>query len=314
MFRKILKFFIGILLIPFILLILFQKKDLSYKELNETYAVAPSKFLKMDGMSIHYRIQGKGTPLILIHGTGAALFTWDKWADSLSQYYQVITMDLPGFGLTGPSPEHEYSMRNYVDFIDHFILETDIETPFILGGNSLGGGIAWQYALRHPDKVSQLLLLSPSESPAREKNFNILTWLSPSKIPGLNQLLYGIDTKLLVTLAMKNAYENDELISPEKSRLYYQLSLREGNREAFLKRMEASVNDPQLDPNEVKTPSLILWGENDNVLPIQQLEGFKKMPNASIITFLGVGHSPQEEIPTESVNHAIQYLQNFSKE
>lgn len=311
MFRKILKFLLGLLLIPIILLLLLQKASIAPNELNEKYAKAPSLFVEIDGMQVHYRIQGEGDPVLLIHGTGAALFTWNEWADSLSQYYKVITMDLPAFGLTGPSPDEDYSMYGYVDFIDHFVMALGIDTSFVLGGNSLGGGIAWQYALRHPDKVAQLLLLSPSESPKRKVSKNIFSLIKPSAIPGLNSLLTGVDTKWVVALAMKNAYHNTALIKPEKQQMYYEISMREGNRMAFLKRMEMTLNDPMLNTEKVKTPTLIQWGENDKVLPIAQLEGFKSMTNATFIKYPNVGHSPQEEIPSKSVHDAILYLKKF---
>jgi pimeloyl-ACP methyl ester carboxylesterase len=249
----------------------------------------------------------------LVHGTGAVLFTWNGWVDSLSKKYKVITMDIPAFGLTGPTADENYSMESYVKFIDDFTKAIGIDTTFVLGGNSLGGAIAWEYAVAHPEKVSKLLLVSPAGSPVQVYNLSRFSVFRLARIPVLSGLLTGTDTKIIVKNTLKDVYYNDDLISDETIQMYYDVSMREGNRAAFVKRIEAIEKDPQLDPSKVLIPTLIQWGENDEVLPIEQMKGFRTMPNAKFIVYPKVGHSAQEEIPAQSVTDAMRFLeQSFS--
>ena len=142
-------------LISFLALVRF---DIPVEELKKTYADGTSRFVPVGGMDVHYRDEGRGFPLVLIHGTAASLHTWDGWATALSGDFRVIRMDLPAFGLTGPAPDRDYRIGAYVRFIDDF-LDTIGVTRCHLAGNSLGGLIAWNYALAHPAKVDRMILV-----------------------------------------------------------------------------------------------------------------------------------------------------------
>ena len=118
----------------------------------------------MDGLSVHYRDEGAGPPLLLLHGTGSSLHTWDAWTDALRGHFRVIRMDLPGFGLTGPNRDDDYRIERYVEFVEAFRRRLGLES-FALAGNSLGGEIAWSYTVAHPDRVSALVLVDPAGYP-----------------------------------------------------------------------------------------------------------------------------------------------------
>ncbi len=83
----------------------FLSPDKTLGELAPKYASPPSQFMELDGRKIHYRDEGTGATIVLIHGTGASLHTWDEWAKSLKENYRVIRFDLPAYGLTGQDPE-----------------------------------------------------------------------------------------------------------------------------------------------------------------------------------------------------------------
>jgi pimeloyl-ACP methyl ester carboxylesterase len=299
-----------ILLLPVLLLLLLQKRSFPVEKLVEQYANEHSQFIEIDGMEVHYRIEGKGSPVVLIHGTGACLQTWDVWTDSLSKEYQVIRMDIPAFGITGPNAEDLYTMDYYVQFIDTFTKKLGLES-FVLGGNSLGGGIAWQYALEHPDRVSALLLVAPSGSPVREYNFSRFSVFRLARIPILSSLLTGTDTKFIVERTLREAASIHDHITDERVQMYYYMSMRKGNRKAFVARLMQAAEDPVLDPSKVEVPTLIQWGDEDKVLPIAQLEGFQSMPLKEILIYEGVGHTPQEEIPGKSVQDAMSFLEDL---
>ena len=116
--------------------------DIPVEKLKEKYANEFSRFVAIDGMQVHYRIEGKGMPILLVHGTGSSLHTWDDWTLKLKENYQVIRMDLPAFGLTGPNKTGDYSIEKYTQFLEEFVAQLKLDS-MILAGNSLGGNIAW---------------------------------------------------------------------------------------------------------------------------------------------------------------------------
>jgi len=119
-------------------------------------------------MNVHYRDEGEGFPIVLIHGTAASLHTWDDWTDELKKTNRVIRMDLPAFGITGPNKNADYSLQAYTDFLNSFIDKLKLE-KFHLAGNSLGGNIAWNYAADYPQKVEKLILVDASGLPTNKE-------------------------------------------------------------------------------------------------------------------------------------------------
>ena len=153
MLTKLLKILLlFILLIIVLIALLYGHRDLPLSDLKEKYATFPSSFVSIEGMDVHYRDEGNPAdtiPIVLIHGTGASLHTFDDWTDQLKNEYRVIRMDLPAFGLTGPFPHRQYTIERYVLFIEQFLSAMGIERC-IVGGNSLGGEIAWRFAVKNP--------------------------------------------------------------------------------------------------------------------------------------------------------------------
>ena len=93
--------------------------------LKARWAAPPSRFVTLQGMQVHVRDEGPRddpTPIVLIHGTSASLHTWDGWVAALSPHRRVVRMDLPGFGLTGPAPDGDYSMARYTGFMRDFAI------------------------------------------------------------------------------------------------------------------------------------------------------------------------------------------------
>jgi pimeloyl-ACP methyl ester carboxylesterase len=158
--KTLLRIFLAILLILLLVLAFNIQPNRDMEALKAKYTNAESRFLELDGMQVHYRDEGQGYPIVLIHGTGASLHTWDAWTEDLKRHFRVIRMDLPAFGLTGPHPDRDYSLAQYVAFLDALAEKLNLST-FHLVGNSLGGSIAWLYAARHPEAVNKLILLDP---------------------------------------------------------------------------------------------------------------------------------------------------------
>jgi pimeloyl-ACP methyl ester carboxylesterase len=157
-----------------LLLALNWQPDRSVESLRERWAAPPSQFLRIDGMQVHLRDVGPRDdplPIILLHGTGASLHTWQGWVDELSAARRVITVDLPGYGLTGPEPSGDYSNPRYVRFVTALADALGV-ARFVLGGNSMGGEIAWETAVAHPARVVKLVLVDAGGYPLAPRSVN----------------------------------------------------------------------------------------------------------------------------------------------
>src|SRR5512137_3047131 len=128
--------------------------DQPVSALQARWAPPPSQFIAVRGMQVHVRDEGPRddpVPIILLHGTGASLHTWDGWTRELARERRVIRFDLPGFGLTGPSPDGVYTVESYVDTVLAVADKLGVQR-FVLAGNSLGGYVAWATAVLHPPR------------------------------------------------------------------------------------------------------------------------------------------------------------------
>jgi len=280
--------------------------DKSFEEIAPKYATSPSSFIEVKGIKIHYRDQGQGYPIVLIHGTGASLHTWDAWTEELIKNYRVIRLDLPAYGLTGKDPQKRYSSIDYVNLLDAFLDKLGIEN-FHLGGNSLGGLVSWLYTSYHDQKVNKLLLLNPSGFPFDSTPMVIKL----AKTPILNFFIRYITPKSFVKKNLKEVYYNDDLITNETIDRYYDLTLFEGNREAFIDRSFIERENYTDRLSLIQSPALVLWGENDEWIPVEDSEKFKAhLNNIKVVIMPKTGHIPMEERPKESVAIALDFLSN----
>ena len=206
--------FLRVLLTLSFILILFglalYSPDIPVSDLKKSYTNQYSKFIPIDGMNVHYRDEGKGQVIVLLHGTGASLHTWDKWTDKLKNNYRVIRLDLPAYGLTGPHPENKYSISEYSEFLNSFIKELKLK-DFILSGNSLGGSISWYYASVYPEKVKLLSLLSPGGF-SNKKNESPLV-IKLARAPVINTLLRYVTPRFFIKNTLKEVYHDQSKLT-----------------------------------------------------------------------------------------------------
>lgn len=307
---RILKYLLAltgsVLVLFLVFLFINYAPDKSPELLKQQWAYDNSSFVEIKGMPVHYRINGSGHPLVLIHGTGASLHTWERWTELLAADFKVISLDMPAFGLTGPNPTGEYSLEFYAQFLDDFLNEIGVDQPYI-AGNSLGGGIAWRYAVMFPDKVKKLVLLDASGYPS-DKAPPLAFQLAKSKF--WSTILLNFTPKSLFEKSLKEVYYNDELVTPELIDRYYQFYLRTGNRQAFIDRVRSvRYSDPALIKT-IRCPTLIIWGETDEWVPVSNAYKFEKdIPGAELIVYEKVGHLPMEEIPEQTSRDLKTFLQ-----
>jgi pimeloyl-ACP methyl ester carboxylesterase len=307
-FLKYLLLVIVILVLGFVALN--WKNDVSVEELKKKYANTESEFVEIDGMPVHFRDQGLATdtlPIVLIHGTGASLHTWEGWVSELKNEHRIITLDLPAYGLTGPNQTGDYSQDFYVRFMENFLSKLNIK-HCVLGGNSLGGGITWAYALEHPERVSKMILVDAGGYPMVSKSVPIAFQIA--RIPVLSNLFKYILPHSIIEKSLLNVYVHDDRITTELIERYYDLASRAGNRKAFLDRMKTSIkNDKYLKIKTLAMSTLIIWGKEDGLIPLEVAEKFHKdLPNDTMAIFKDLGHTPMEEDPMMTVAAVKEFL------
>ena len=294
-----------------IVIAIYWKNDIDLNELKDKYAYPSSSFISIDGINVHYRDVGKGEAILLIHGTGASLHTWEKWIDILSPGYRVISFDLPGFGLTGPDPNHNYQISRYTAILDSLMVKLKVDS-FHIAGNSLGGLVAWRYTSQFPQKILTLNLIDAAGLPQLGKKPPFIFQLA--KLPVLSTLMQKVTPKSIIENSMLDVYKNDHLVTEKLIDRYFELSLREGNRTAFVKRM-SQLNE-KLDINDLKkitAPVLIQWGKDDRWIPLAKGYEFKKIIPKAELKIYDSGHVPMEENPMETVEDYMIFLKK-SKE
>ena len=197
----------------FVLCVAFWKNDLPLSTLKTKYTSQSSAFVEVMKINVHYRDEGiknDSVPLVLIHGTGASLHTWEDCIHRLKDSFRIITLDLPAYGLTGPNPDRVYSQEFYVKFINEFLTSIQVD-KCIIGGNSLGGAIAWNYTHQYPEKVKKLILIDAAGYPMVSESKPIAFTLA--QIPVLKHLLNYITPRFLAEKSVLNVYEDTSKVT-----------------------------------------------------------------------------------------------------
>jgi pimeloyl-ACP methyl ester carboxylesterase len=283
--------------------------DIPVAELKAKYQKSNSAFIDIDGMTVHYIIEGKSDdslPIVFIHGTSASLHTWDTLSSLLKTNKKIIRFDLPAFGLTGPNPLNQYSFNFYNQFIDEFLLKLNV-TKCIVAGNSLGGSIAWNYAIASPDKVKQLILLDASGYPKKDEKGSLGFKLAA--IPVLNQALKHISPISLIRKSLEDAFYNKALVKEEMVQQYHDLLLREGNRSAILELFQHPMKPDATKIKTITQPTLIIWGKEDQLISYKNAALFKQdIQDSRVLVLDKVGHIPMEEAPNLVAAAIIEFI------
>ncbi|HEX6837906.1 MAG TPA: alpha/beta hydrolase [Polyangia bacterium] len=298
---------VGVALLSLVALALLGVRcDRSAADVEARLATPPSRFFEVDGLRVHYRDRGTGPAIVLLHGSNSSLFTWEGWAADLARDHRVVTLDLPGHGLTGPDPRERYRPADMAAFVDAFVAALGLPR-FSIGGNSMGGGVAWRYALLHPDKVERLILVDSAGQPRQEPQpfaFRLFT------MPGAGRLVRWISPRFVVAKSLRDAYGDPGRVTDRLIDLYDDILLRAGNREATRRRFRAGSDDGMVARlGELHVPTLILWGSRDRFILPKYGERFRAaIAGSELVVLDGLGHVPMEEDPQRSVAEARRFL------
>jgi pimeloyl-ACP methyl ester carboxylesterase len=314
--------FLALVALLVIAFLIFRTPDTDAAEMRAKYGGAPSQFVAIgDGVTVHLRDEGpKDAPaIILLHGSNADLHTWEPWVQALKAKYRVIRFDQVGHGLTGPDPKHDYSRANYVADIGAVADKLGLK-QFILGGNSMGGKHALAYAIAHPGRVTGLVLVDGSGGPMLkldkkkddEDSGNI--GFKIAQTPGINLLVEQITPRSLIAQSLEQSVSVKSVASEAAVDRYWEMLRYPGNRRATLKRFSQPY-DPlgEAEIAGVATPTLILWGEEDRVIPVEAGQWLAKtLPNNRLVVYPGIGHLPQEEAVAATLGDLLPWLDRLT--
>ena len=269
-------------------------------------AAYPGEYRTVDGVRLRIRDTGpRDAPaVILLHGFGASLDTWEPWAQALSARFRVIRFDLPGFGLTGADPTGDYSDARAIQVLLGLMDQSGVDRASIVG-NSLGGRIAWNFAALRPDRVSRLVLISPDgfASPG-------FAYGKAPEIPLMMRALPYVAPRGMLKASLAAAYARPEALSEQAVTRYRDMMLAPGVRSAILARMGQTIlRDPGPILSSIHAPTLLLWGEMDGMIPITNAADYLRlMPDATLVRLPNAGHLPFEEDPAGSLPPVERFL------
>ncbi len=299
-----------LLLLSALALALSRAPDWPVEALVARWAPPPSDFIDVKGQLVHLRDEGPrddAAPIVLVHGTSASLHTWEGWVKALKGRRRVISFDLPGFGLTGPSASGDYRGDTYARFVLDLLDVLKVQR-FVIGGNSLGGEVAWRTAFMAPERVQALILVDASGLPFQPLSVP-LGWRI-ARVPMLNKLLEEVLPKPLVAQGLVGVYGHPERVTPALVDRYFEITLREGNRRALVQRLQQM--DGGADAARVKAlklPTLLLWGGQDRIIPPPVAQRFQAdIGGSKLVMFDDLGHVPQEEDPARTVLPVREFL------
>ena len=280
--------------------------DKSRDSLSPSYVRGPGDFVDVAGIRLHLRDDGpRDAPaVILLHGFGASLHTWEPWAAMLSQSMRVIRFDLPGFGLTGADPTGNYSDARSLEIIAAVMDRLGLARAS-LAGNSIGGRIAWKFAAAWPARTDRLILIAPDgfASPGFEYG-------KAPEISATLKLMRFVLPAAAVRMSLAPAYGDPAFLTDSLVRRYRDLMLAPGVRAAMLARLEQSIlvaPEPLL--RTIHAPTLLMWGEKDQMIPFTNAADYQRLlPNATLKSYPALGHVPHEESPSETAAAAREFL------
>jgi pimeloyl-ACP methyl ester carboxylesterase len=287
--------------------------DIPYATLEAKYTDSASHFVDLPGgFHVHYRDEGDPSKplLVLLHGFGDSFTTWEAWVHELKGRFHIISVDFPGHGLTRAPQGYQLAGDGLADFVDAFAAQLALP-KFAVAGNSMGGGVAWQLALRHPDRIDALILVDaagfPNEKPPTEVPlaFKILQY------PIGRAILRNIDNRPLIDEGLKTDVYDKALITPAIVDRWAEFQRAPGHRAILIGIDFQAQRQATADSlGTIKVPTLVLHGENDVLIePASARKFAAAIPGAKLITYPHVGHLPQIEIPQRSAADVAAFLE-----
>ncbi len=297
--------FLGVLILAAVVFA-FWTPDMSASELDKRYAKPSMQVIEVGGLDIHYKDTGPTSApvLLLLHGFGSSLQTWDDWADQLDKHYRVIRLDLPGFGLTGPSPANNYSEEQDLATLTQFVDKLGIAELSVIG-HSMGGKMAWTFAAAQGQRVKALVLMAPDGFPKAE---DIGT--KPYAMPAVMGLMKFFLPKYMVRKSLEPAFYDASALDERLVERYWDMLRAPGVRGAILERGQQTVyTDPVPRLKKITAPTLLIWGQEDRMIPSSNAQSYAGvLADSQTVLLPKLGHLLQEEQAQLGLNQVTQFL------
>lgn len=277
-------------------------------ELERRYTNEASEFVKINGYRIHYRDEGQGEPIVLVHGDFSSLHTWDHWASALKDRHRVIRLDLPGYGLTGaPKDPMAFDRASIAATFAEFIERLKLNS-FSLVGHSLGAEIAAEYAAMNSNRINSLVLVAPTGFP-REVDWTTQLLTTDFMAAVTNY----IQAPSVLGGHINDAYGDPDRLSKEDGNRYMHMSMRPGSQRMYTKtrqfmRERAEGAEPK-GFDRIQAPTLLMWGGADSVTPPGHADLWAaEVNNSAVVLYEEAGHMPMEEFPEQTLAAAQKFL------
>ena len=282
-------------------------RDIPAEVLEAKYTNEASRFINIDGIRMHFRDEGEGPAIVLIHANFASLLGWEPWVEALKDSYRVIRFDMTSHGLTGPDPAGDYTQERTLELVEKFIEAMGLKR-FTVAGTSMGGTMAIQYTAAHPERIDKLILLSPGSLEGKERKAG-----PRGEVPDAAYVLKYIMPRALPEFMLRSGFGDESKLTDELIDRWYDMWMREGQREAQLDRLKQYKSGDIEDViRSLELPTLLLWGEANTTANFEQAAEFQHLlenvESLHFISYPGVGHMAVQEAGEEIGKDVRAYL------
>jgi pimeloyl-ACP methyl ester carboxylesterase len=287
--------------------------DIPYETLEAKYADSTSHFVDLPGgFHVHYKDEGDPVSplLVLLHGFGDSYTSWEGWVRDLKGKFHIITLDFPGHGLTRAPEGYQLSGDGLADLLDAFAAQLALP-KFAVAGNSMGGGVAWQLAVRHPQRINALILVDAAGFPNDKPPGAIPLAFKILRYPIGRAILRNIDNRPLIDEGLKTDVYDKTLITPALVDRWAEFQRAPGHRAILMSVNPGAFNQASAAVlDKINVPTLILHGEDDVLIePASARKFAAAIPGATVLIYRNAGHLPQIEIPQRSAADVAQFLE-----
>lgn len=270
---------------------------------SQPFVDRQSQFISVDGMRVHFKREGRGPTILLLHGSGSSLHCFDQVVAIMTPNYETVRLDLPGFGLTGPRPDRNYQIESYVSFLEHFVSALSID-PFSIAGNSLGGNIAWNFTLDYPERIQRLILMNATGYPEKSLPAAMRLMRNPLARAVLRRWVPRRATERNLQKVVGSRMGQIDKAMVDR---VHALINRSGNRQAFIDLANTQQRDRSGEICHIKVPTLVLRGES-----VDGQHFVRDIPGSREIVYEAVGHLLPDEAPSEVAEAIRSYLAPLS--
>jgi pimeloyl-ACP methyl ester carboxylesterase len=266
-----------------------------------------SKYVNVNGINTYYLCGGNGSPVILIHGTGAGVFDWKSTLGPLSEHYSVYALDMVGYGHSD-KPKIKYTLGYYIDFLEHFMDALQLNRASLVG-QCFGGATALGLAIKSPERIEKLIIAG---CPFLGKTVSLEMI---SRLPFFLIKLFSRSSRRAVRLGFKVSVYDSGFVTNQMVEEAYQLRSMPG---ATYARASTYKNNPGVGGQhhffydelaQVTVPTLIIWGREDRYFPVAHAQAaHKRIRNSQLCILEKCGHIPQLEKPEEFQRIVVDFL------